>query len=203
MKYVLLIFLALTTAWAHDTTKVDSVQKDTTHVFDISHHLNTRSNEGTPFDWFLNIDGKYKYTKGIHPSVRLYVSRERDDDTLFTHHIFRVESDYFFVEDHVDEEHRVNAFSSGIHYKWQWLKAGYAMTIDQDFYHGVYLELDHKWVKAHVLFRDKTYRYRIAPTIEFKQGIYYFSLSMHYTKEINSEPYWEAGYKGAVIGVRF
>lgn len=192
LKY-LLIFISCSLLWAEDSTTFDTI-----HVYDISHHINTRSNKSTPFDWFANIDTKYEYTKGINPEFRFYASTERDDDTVFNAHIVRIQSDYFFVEDNVDEEHSVNTFSVGAHHKWQMLKAGYAVSIEHDLYHGLYAEIDHKFLEAYILFMDVMYRYHITPKLKVNFGyhdMFYFEAKAHYTKELNTNPFWEAGTK--------
>lgn len=126
LKYFFILFLTVS-LWGHDITHVD-----TTHTYFLGHEINSRSNTKHPFDWFLNLEGQYEYKKGINPLVLFYISTERDDDTVFNAHKVRVQSDYFFIEDHVDEEHKVRVFSTGAHYKWNVFKLGYGAFIDKD-----------------------------------------------------------------------
>jgi len=194
IRYLIILTALNSMAWCCDSTKADI-----SHIYELSHHINTRSNwESDHFDWFGNVEGKYEYTKGINPEVKLYVSSERDSDTIFNAHLIRLQSDYFFIEDNVDEEHNINIFSVGLHYRWNVLKVGYAATIDRVLYHGVYAELDYEYLDVDLLYTEKLYRYRIAPKLKVNFGyndIFYFELKTHYTKELNIRPFWEAGTK--------
>jgi len=190
MKYALCLLL-VSLCWC-DTTSVNY------HKVELSHHINARSAVANDFDWFLNLDGRYLYDKGIKPDLILYGSTERDHGVRYNEIRARTSSEYYFADKLMDEERDVDIFSAGVYYKFFWIKHGYSYLENKNSkHHGIYHEFKNKWLLVELHYLNEIYKLNFE--VNYKQSWKYNlfgSLTGNYLiLGIDEDPVWNIGYK--------
>jgi hypothetical protein len=198
--------MAVGVIWADcpiDSTNSDSTlaKSDSLHVGRVSHHLNSRSSEGTPFDWFANLQVNYKYNDLWNPDFHAEGATEREDGIRYDSYLVGHSTDYYFIKDRVDEEHNIYLFEAGLHYTVFNVRHGYAYMwwsntrIER---HALYHMFEGDWLKAEIQYLDKIYKTELELFYEHKWELgsdeIFFILSSKYLKLYNKLPIWSIGY---------
>lgn len=219
MKTILLVFVFFTISWTQDSLTQesappliyncpadsnlsDSTQIDSLHVGRISHHLNSRnSNEGEAFDWFLNLQGYYKYNSGWNPDARFEVSTEREDGDRYDAYLVSHATDYYFIRDRVDEENDLYLFETGVHYTLLSVRHGYSYlwwSNTRTERHAIYHRFEGDWLNAEIQYMDRIFKTEIQLFIEQKWPIgsdnIFFNLNGNYLKIYEQPKIWTLGY---------
>jgi len=180
----------------------DSINCDSLIVGRVSHFFNSRnSDEGNTFDWVVDLRVSQKYNMGWNPEFNTQVSTERDKGERHNAYLVHHATDYYFIRDRVDTEHKLYLFEYGVHYTWLDIKHGYSYIWKSNYRseeHTLYHSYESDWLKAEIQYLNKIYKIELELSIDKRWNVksdeIFIKVSTKYLNIYDRDDIWSVGY---------